>query len=129
MSEIKVVTKEEFAKNLKYYYKLKGCSQKEIAEYVGVSTGTVCDWTKGRSYPRMDKIQKLAEFLDCKKSDLIEERSLENEYYISTVTRELYDELLKNPQAVELFRKLSKLSPEEIEIINSLVDKFSKEDK
>lgn len=129
MNEIKVVTKEEFAKNLKYHYKRKGLKQTEIASYVGVSTGTVSDWCHGRSYPRMDKVQKLAELLDCKKSDLIEERSLENEYYISRVTMDLYNELLENPHAVELYRKILKLSPEEIEIINALVDKFTKEDK
>lgn len=129
MNELKIVTKEEFAKNLKYYITRKGVTQVQVAAYAKVSTGTVSDWCKGRSYPRMDKIQLLAEFLECNKSDLIEERSINNQYYVEKATNELYEELLNEPQMVEMFRKFKRLSHEEIQIIETLVNKFLKESK
>ena len=65
--------KEVFAKNLTMYLELSGRSQREMAEIVGVSSSTFNDWTKGRKYPRIDKIEFLANYFGIKKSDLIEE--------------------------------------------------------
>lgn len=64
--------KEIFARNLKRHLEVSKKSQKEVAAYVGVSTGTFCDWVKGRIYPRMDKVQLLAEYFGISKSDLVE---------------------------------------------------------
>ena len=45
-----------------------------MAEIVGVSSSTFNDWTKGRKYPRIDKIEFMANYFGIKKSDLIEEQ-------------------------------------------------------
>lgn len=128
MNNIKIVPKEQFAENLKYYIKLRGVTQKDLAEYVGVSKGTIVDWKNGRSYPRMDKIQKIAEFLRCEKSDLIEERSFDNNSYALSVAGRVYKEIMNEPQLVEMFQKILKMSNEDIQIIGALVDKMSKEE-
>ena len=65
--------KEVFAKNLAMYLERSGRSQREMAEIVGVSSSTFNDWAKGRKYPRIDKIEFLANYFGIKKSDLIEE--------------------------------------------------------
>ena len=65
--------KEIFARNLNRYLRLSGKTQKEVAAAVRISPGTFCDWTKGRAYPRMDKVQLLAEYFGIKKSDLVED--------------------------------------------------------
>ena len=64
--------KEVFAKNLCFYMDRYGKTQKELAEVVGVSRSTFNDWTKGRIYPRIDKIEILANYFGVLKSDLIE---------------------------------------------------------
>ena len=66
--------KETMAKNLQYYIKRSGKSQKELAEMVGVASSTFNDWVKGKKYPRIDKIEMLANFFRIQKSDLIEEK-------------------------------------------------------
>lgn len=126
MNNIKIVPKEQFAENLKYYIKLRCVTQKELARYVGVSTGTIVDWKSGRSYPRMDKIQKIADFLGCEKSDLIEERSFDNTSYTQSVAGRIYKEIVNEPQLLEMFQKILKMSNEDIQIIGTLVDKMSK---
>lgn len=65
--------KEVFAKNLTAYLARFNKSQREMAEIVGVSSSTFNDWANGRKYPRIDKIEFLANYFGIKKSDLIEE--------------------------------------------------------
>ena len=70
--------KEIFAKNLSYYLKLNGKEQKEVAEVIGVATSTFNDWVKAKKYPRIDKIEMLANYFGVLKSDLIEEKLPQN---------------------------------------------------
>ena len=64
---------EIFSRNLQRYMEISGKTQKEVAAAIGVSTGTFCDWIKCRTYPRMDKIQLLANYFGIQKSDLVED--------------------------------------------------------
>lgn len=66
--------KEIFAKNLVYYLSMYGKEQKEVAEAIGVPTSTFNEWVRGKKYPRIDKIEKLANYFKIKKSDLIEDK-------------------------------------------------------
>ena len=66
--------KETFAKNLVYYLNISGREQKEVANEIGVATSTFNDWATGKNYPRIDKIEKLANYFGIKKSDLIEDK-------------------------------------------------------
>lgn len=67
-------SKEVFANNLKYYMDKSGMNQKEMAQITGVSAPAFCDWLNGKKYPRIDKIEILANYFGIRKSDLIEER-------------------------------------------------------
>lgn len=70
--------REVFSRNLAYYVERSGKTQKEISEIVGVSKSTFNDWMKAKKYPRIDKIEILADFFKILKSDLIEERTEEH---------------------------------------------------
>lgn len=63
-----------FSRNLSAKIKEKGVTQRELAKILGVSEPTVHDWVKGKFYPRINKIELLARYFGCDKSDLIEER-------------------------------------------------------
>lgn len=67
-------SREVFAKNLQWYIEAAGITQKELAKIVGVSAPTLNDWVKGKKYPRIDRIEKLAAYFGCLKSDLIEDK-------------------------------------------------------
>jgi transcriptional regulator with XRE-family HTH domain len=69
--------KEIFAKNLAYYLERSGRDQKEVAEVVGVAPSTFNEWMKAKKYPRIDKIEILANYFGILKSDLIEEATEE----------------------------------------------------
>jgi transcriptional regulator with XRE-family HTH domain len=70
--------KETMAKNLGYYLARSGKTQKEVSEVVGVAPSTFNDWMKAKKYPRIDKIEILADYFGILKSDLIEERTQED---------------------------------------------------
>lgn len=66
--------KEIMARNLAYYVDRSGKTQKELAEIAGVASSTFNDWMRAKKYPRIDKIEKLAEYFGILKSDLIENK-------------------------------------------------------
>ena len=67
--------KETMAKNILYYLEKTGESQKELSEIVGVAASTFNDWVKAKKYPRIDKIEIMANHWGILKSDLIEEKT------------------------------------------------------
>lgn len=91
--------KETFAKNLLYYIDKHGKEQKEIAEIIGVPPSTFNAWVKAKKYPRMDKIELLANYFGILKSDLIEERN--GSYSSNTVSITFGEQKL-----LELFRRV-----------------------
>lgn len=72
-----MISKNVFASNLNKYMRLQSKSRKDISEALGISYFTVSDWVNGKKYPRMDKVEMLANYFGILKSDLIEDKSEE----------------------------------------------------
>ncbi len=104
--------KEIFSRNLKRYIDKSGRTQKEIAEEIGVGQSTFTDWVKGRIYPRMDKVEKLANYFGISKSDLVEDVNVGKE----TVSN-------KEQQILDLFHKIPDGNKElAIKMLQALID-------
>lgn len=65
------------AENLKYYSDKSGKERKELAKIWGFPYSTVSEWFTARKYPRIDRIEIMADYFGIQKSDLIEERKEE----------------------------------------------------
>lgn len=72
--------KKVFARNLRRLLDERGMQDKDLIEITGASQTAVSDWLNAKKYPRIDKIEKLANFFGVKKSDLIEDRIAYAEY-------------------------------------------------
>ena len=92
--------KKIFSKNLKWYLELKGITQKDLAQYLGVNPSSVNDWIKEKKYPRIDKIEMIARYFGVLKSDLIEDKGI-NKNLPQPQTLTEGEEML-----LELFRKV-----------------------
>ena len=66
--------KEVLSKNLKYYIERSGKDRRELAEIWGFPYSTVTEWINGRKYPRIDRIEIMADYFGILKSDLIEDK-------------------------------------------------------
>jgi len=67
--------REIFAENLQSLIDSKGIDQTVLAEHLGVSNAAVSYWLSGEKYPRIDKIQKIADYFNVPKSSLTEQRA------------------------------------------------------
>lgn len=67
--------REIFARNLRRYLERSGKDQREVAEAIGVAPSTFNEWIKAKNYPRIDKIEMLANYFRVLKSDLIEDET------------------------------------------------------
>ena len=68
--------KKIMAKNIQYYMDKYGKSRNEMCDALGVKYTTFTDWVKGNSYPRIDKIELMANYFGISKADLVEDRLL-----------------------------------------------------
>ncbi len=67
--------KEVMSNNLKYYMNKKGVDRNQLCSDLDLKYMTVSDWINAKTYPRIDKIESLANYFGINKSDLIEEKS------------------------------------------------------
>ena len=63
--------------NLKKYLKINNISRNQLSESLGISYSTISDWINGKAYPRIDKIEMMANYFGINKSDLVEEHFIE----------------------------------------------------
>lgn len=64
--------KQVMAQNIKMYMEDKGISRKEFCKRLGFAYSTVTDWLNAEKYPRIDKIEMMANFFGVSKADLVE---------------------------------------------------------
>lgn len=113
--------KETIANNLKYYMDKSGRTQKEMAEIVGVAASTFNDWMKAKKYPRIDKIEMLADCFGIKKSDLIEER-------IDPAEQGMFEaKILKDKELMDMVKMYLKLDEKNKRAVRQMVEALSAE--
>ena len=89
--------KDVFIKNLSRCLSRSQKSQRELAKAIGVHPATICDWLSGRTYPRMNKLQLIADFFEISKSELVEENYVPQDS-ISIEDQEVLDWFHKVPK-------------------------------
>lgn len=96
--------KEIFARNLSMLISKKGISQKEFADSIGSSPQVVNTWLHGNAFPRMGKVQRIADYFGVLKSDLLEDKTdIDNIVPIDT-DRQLILEKIKDFTPTQLAR-------------------------
>lgn len=118
--------KNIFATNLKRYMALSEKSRKDISEALGISYYTVTDWVKGKKYPRMDKVEMLADYFGILKSDLIEEKTEEHremQQKNSTLT-DIVVKMRTDEEFCSLIEGINQLNPEQLASVKQVVSAF-----
>lgn len=67
--------KQIMANNIRYYMHIHSVSQTEICNTLGFKMPTFSDWVNAKTYPRIDKIELMANYFGVTKADLVEDHS------------------------------------------------------
>ena len=70
--------KQIMAKNIRYYMDKHSVSQTEICNTLGIKMPTFSDWVNAKTYPRIDKIELMANYFGISKADLVEEHTAQS---------------------------------------------------
>lgn len=114
--------KEIFAKNLKKQILKSGKDRKMISDELGFSYSTLTDWINGKKYPRIDRIEKLAEYFGISKSDLIEDFEdikKDNDRLASIIVK-----LRTNKELLDVVERLVSLDKAKLQSLRRLLDTF-----
>lgn len=79
-SYTQIGNKAIMAKNIQYYMDIHNKTRNEMCDALGVKYTTFTDWVKGNSYPRIDKIELMANYFGISKADLVEEHTTDNTF-------------------------------------------------
>lgn len=66
--------KQIMARNIKYFMDKKGVDNQQLCAALDFKYTTFMDWIKGVTYPRIGKVEAMANYFGCEKSDLIEDK-------------------------------------------------------
>lgn len=113
--------KEVMAKNVRYYMEKRGLNAKDFSIELDFKYSTVLDWLNAKTYPRIDKIEMMANYFNIEKSDLVEDKDKEKENIdISIMVNDLIENLNSNQTLMykdepmdELTKELVKTSIEQ----------------
>lgn len=77
--------KEVMAKNIQYYMDKKGIDRRKLSNDLNISYTTLTDWIKAKTYPRIDKIELLANYFSISKADLVEKQLSKDNSILSLI--------------------------------------------
>ncbi len=119
--------KQIMASNIKRYMEMKGVTNQQLCDALDFKYTTFMDWIKGVTYPRIGKVEAMANYFGCEKSDLIEEKMTEeikkdNDTISSIVVRMTMDK-----DFLAVVESLYALDPEQIKGIQGMLKAFNKD--
>ena len=117
-----VANKDILSKNLKKYIAKSGKDRSEVCKELGLSYSTLTDWINGKKYPRINNIEKLADYFNISKSDLIEdfeEIKKDNDRLATIIVK-----LRTNKELLDVIERLIYLDKAKLESLSKLLDTF-----
>lgn len=117
--------KEVFGKNLSFYVEHSGKTKREVANALGVAPSTFNEWTYGKKYPRIDKIEMLADYFGILKSDLIEDKSSNEAEGQNDVLATILVKIRMNEDLLEAVETLCKLEANKISSVKQMLKAFA----
>lgn len=129
-------------------------NQDDLAKALGVSKATISLWCSGRRTPRMDHVDKIAQFFGTTRSAILEDstgvpqlsdqmrdeinrlvderlqaagttQNQSEQFYDNETVQIVTDRLRKNPEYAVLFKAASNLKPEDVEFVTKFIEKMS----
>ncbi|MBA8776907.1 helix-turn-helix transcriptional regulator [Staphylococcus schleiferi subsp. coagulans] len=94
------------SENLEQLMKENNITQVELSEAIGVSQSTISNWLKEVKYPRISRIQELADYFNVPKSRITEDKNTQQDNLAAHLDGDFSEEeLAKIREFAEMVRK------------------------
>lgn len=117
-------SKQIMAENIKYYMEKKGITNQQLCDALNFKYTTFIDWINAVTYPRIGKIETMADYFNCSKSDLIEEHVTQEQHDKNSEIVEVIFKLRTSPELLKLCTILKDLSKDQISSITSMIQQL-----
>lgn len=110
-----------FSKNLKRYIEKSGKDRRELAEIWGFPYSTVTEWINGKKYPRIDRIEIMADYFGIQKSDLIEDKEISEKKEKTDVASDIVLRLGRDQEFCDAVQLLYQLDEEKLAGVTAML--------
>ena len=111
--------------------KAKGCSAYQVSKATGIAQSTLSDWKNGKSIPKADKIQKIADFFGVSAEYLMTGNEGEEgkKYYLNDETAEMAQKLFESRELRVLFDAAQDATPEDLKTTYDMLMALKKKER
>lgn len=101
----------------------RGLKDSDVVKATGITKSTFSDWKSGRSKPKQDKLQKIADFFGVSAEYLMtgKEGEDDNKYYINEETAAIAQDIFENKELRLLFDAARDADPEDLEAVHTML--------
>jgi len=114
------------AQNLRIHIEKTGKNRRTISQELGISYSTFTDWCVGRKYPRIEKLEALANYFGTTVPDLVGESKNEVAITPKDETLEIILRMHKDPEFFAFVKKVSQLDKTQLSSVKQFFDTFVK---
>lgn len=114
-----IENRQIMAKNILKYMEQENLKATDICKALGFKQNTFSDWVNAKTYPRIDAIEKLANYFNISKADLVEDTA--TEYYQDKATAVMAEKLFESKEMRLLFDAAKDSKPEDLKMAADLL--------
>lgn len=102
---------------------LRGLKDARVAEATGIGKSTFSDWKSGRSIPKQEKLQRIADFFGVSVEYLMTGKEKEDgpKYYLNDETAAIAQDIFENKELRVLFDAARDAEPEDLTAVHSML--------
>lgn len=109
------------ARNIKMYMERKGVSNQQLCDDLGFKYTTFMDWIKAVTYPRIGKIEAMANYFGIQKSDLIEDKEISDKKEKTDVAVDVVIRMGSDQEFCEAVKLLDQLDAEKLSGVTAML--------
>lgn len=102
---------------------IHGVTAYKVSKATGIASSTFSDWKNGRSVPKQDKLQKIADYFGVSINYLMtgEEKEGGEKYYLNDETAAIAQDIFENRELRLLFDAARDAEPEDLTTVHSML--------
>lgn len=95
----------------------------DVCRGTGLPSSFFSEWKRGKSNPKMDKLQKIADFFDVPVEYLVTGKLPEDKncYYVNKETAEIAQQIFERKELRGLFDTAKDSKPEDLKVVNDML--------